>query len=71
MCTDVFTFKEDELLLTVLIHSVDLRRQTFPELTDLHGVSGHHGIIPHPPEPLVLMRHRQQLYHRYDSNVCL
>lgn len=50
------TFEEDKLALTVLIHGVDLRRQPFPEVADLHGVSRHHRIITHPPEPLILMR---------------
>lgn len=50
------TFEEDKLPLTVLIDSVDLGGQPFPEIADLHGVPGHHRVITHPPEPLILMR---------------
>ena len=48
------TFEEDELALAVLVHGVYLGRQAPPENTDEHGVSRHHGVVPHPPKPVVL-----------------
>lgn len=48
------TFEEHKLPLAVLVHGVDLGWQAFPEVIDLHGVTRHHWVVPHPPEPLIL-----------------
>ena len=48
------TFEEDKLAILPLVGSVNGCRQAPPELADGHGVSIHHLIIPHPPEPALL-----------------
>lgn len=48
------TFEEDKLALAVLVHGIYLGGQASPEHADEHGVSWHHSIISHPPEPVVL-----------------
>lgn len=56
-----FTFKEDEISVTVFINCVNTRRQAPPEVSDLHGVSVHHPVVSHGPKPLVLQSEQKQL----------
>lgn len=55
MCRNL-TFEKHKFALAVLIDGVNLGWQTPPEDIDEHGVTGHHGIIFHPPKPVVLHR---------------
>ena len=48
------TFEEDKLAILPLIGSVDGCGQAPPELADGHGVSIHHLVFPHAPEPTLL-----------------
>lgn len=49
------TFEEDKFAILPLVGSVDGCRQAPPELADGHWVSIHHLVIPHPPEPALLV----------------
>jgi len=55
MCRNL-TFEKHKFALAVLIDGINLGWQTPPEDIDEHGVTGHHGIIPDPPKPVVLHR---------------
>lgn len=49
-----FTFKEDEFPIRPLVGGVNARRQTSPELIDLHGVTLLDLVVPQTPKPAVL-----------------
>ena len=50
----ILTFEENETALAVLIDGVYLGGQTPPEDVDEHGVTRHHCVVLHPPQPVVL-----------------
>lgn len=52
-----FTFEEDKFAIRSLVGGVDARRQTLPELVNLHGVTLLHLVVPQAPEPSLLQHH--------------
>ena len=50
----ILTFEENKTALAVLVDGVYLGGQTPPEDVDEHGVPGHHRIVLHSPQPVVL-----------------
>lgn len=55
------TFKEDEPAVVSLVGSVDVSRQTPPEVADGHGVVIQNPVPAHPPEPTALREENRLL----------
>lgn len=55
------TFKEDKLAVVSLVGSVDVSRQTPPEVTNGHGVIIQNPVPTDPPEPTTLRGHDQEV----------
>ena len=59
----LLTFKEDKSPVVPLVGSVDVPRQSPPEVPDGHGVVVQHPIVPDPPEPLALVGSKASAQH--------
>lgn len=61
----LLTFKEDKSPVVPLVGSIDVTRQSPPEVPDGHGVVVQHPIVPDPPEPLALVGSKASAQHRH------
>lgn len=58
----LLTFKEDEPAVVPLIGSIDVSRQTPPEVTDGHGVVIQNPVLTYPPEPTALRGQNEDVF---------
>lgn len=67
VCPRLFlpTFEEDKFAIWSLVGCVDARREAFPELIDLHGITLLHLVVPQTPKPPILQHNRRNVEHHW------